>query len=161
VPQLSATFASAEVRDRLPARMNPVVWKAVRGEGMDPALLERACEVAQRNVELAPDVGDLLNTLALARYRCGDLAGACAAARRSTELQGDRVVVDWAVRAMANERLGRRDLALAAFERMLAVHEDQALPGYPYDRGFVEEARRVVGGAQALGANSIAPDGRR
>jgi tetratricopeptide (TPR) repeat protein len=68
----------------------------------------RAVELAEKNIELAPDEGDYWNTLGVARYRAGDWNAAVTALEKSVELRHGGDSNDFFFLAMAHGQLGRK-----------------------------------------------------
>jgi serine/threonine protein kinase/Tfp pilus assembly protein PilF len=81
----------------------------------DPRLRNpvRAVELANKAVQLAPGLGEVWNTLGVARYRAGDWKGAIAALQQSMALRNGGDSFDWFFLAMAqwqqNEQGEARD----------------------------------------------------
>jgi tetratricopeptide (TPR) repeat protein len=91
--------------------VNNVAWylaTAPDPQFRDPA---RAVKLAKTSVEIAPNRGDIWNTLGVARYRTGDWQGAIQAHNKSMELRAGGDPVDWYFLAMAEWQLGNKDAA--------------------------------------------------
>jgi tetratricopeptide (TPR) repeat protein len=91
--------------------VNNVAWylaTAPDPQFRDPA---RAVKLAKTSVEIAPNRGDIWNTLGVARYRTGDWQGAIQALNKSMELRAGGNPADWHFLAMAEWQLGNKDAA--------------------------------------------------
>jgi tetratricopeptide (TPR) repeat protein len=132
-----------ESRTELAVARNSLAWLLVTCPTQrlrDPSRAKRAAGAA---VESFPEERSFWNTLGLALYRCGDLAGAVKALLESTRLDpagGD--AWDWYVLAMARWRQGKRDEARVWYEKARVWHEARV--------GGDEELSRLRAEAQAM-----------
>jgi tetratricopeptide (TPR) repeat protein len=127
--------------------MNAVAW--LLATAPDPKLRNtgRALELAKKAVELAPQNGDYLNTLGVARYRVGDWEGAVGALTKSMEARGDGDAMDWFFLALAHWRLGRKDEGRAWYERAVQWTEKNRPQDEELSR-FRAEAASLLGVAK-------------
>jgi serine/threonine protein kinase/uncharacterized protein HemY len=100
-----------------PQDLNSVSWLLATSRFCELRDALRAVELAQKAVELAPEVGDYWNTLGAAQYRAGNWQGAIAALERSMELRRGGDSFDWFFLAMARWQLGEREKARVWYER--------------------------------------------
>ena len=98
--------------------LNWASWPVVRRPGADAAAYARALRLAEEANRVEPDNRFHLNTLAAARVRVGDNAGALTALRRIEELL-----------AVKGEPLDAADLALAALA-LHGQHKDEEARDY-------------------------------
>ena len=76
-----------------------------------------ALDLAQQAVELAPQDGDVWQTLGIAQYRAANWPAAVAALNRSIELRSRRGPASWLFLAMAHWQLGEREKAQAWYDK--------------------------------------------
>ncbi len=99
---------------------NELAWALLMASDHTIRDSSRALPLAQRAVELAPQVGVHWNTLGVAHYRNGDDEEAIAVLMRSIELREGGDGLDWFFLAMAHARRGEESLATEWFERARA-----------------------------------------
>jgi serine/threonine protein kinase/Flp pilus assembly protein TadD len=76
-----------------------------------------AVKLAQKNVELAPMIGEFWKTLGVAHYSAGSCQETIAALEKAMELRNGGDSNDWFVLAMACWRLGEQDKARQWFDK--------------------------------------------
>ncbi len=103
-------------------RLNAAAWEVVRDPGAEAPALEQALADARRAAELAPESGLVLNTLGAALVRAGRNDEALSVLARSESINAASLSgpepADWAFIAMAQWRVGDRDAAIAAQQRL-------------------------------------------
>jgi superkiller protein 3 len=104
----------------------------------------RAVALAERAVELEPEVGNYWNTLGVARYRAGDWKAAAEALEKSTALSKGGGAIDWHFLAMAHWRLGHKDEARRCYDRVAELL-DQWHPTAELFRRTRVEAEELLG----------------
>jgi hypothetical protein len=136
-------------------RLNREAWSIARAPDHDPDEYERAVRVARAAVRLAPDDGDLLNTLGVAQYRAGDFESAVGTLERAVEARGRAgegpAAEDLSFLAMAHGRAGRTSDARRHLSRLRLLLEGAEHRNDVGARDFLEEAESVVSGAAPRG----------
>jgi tetratricopeptide (TPR) repeat protein len=101
-----------------PQDLNNLAWTLAAAPSF-PELRDapRAVELAEKAVELAPEVWDYWNTLGAARYRAGSWKAAIAALEQSMALGGGGNSIDWFFLAMARWQMGEREEARQWYDR--------------------------------------------
>ena len=109
------------------------------GQAEDYALalrrLEAACELVAGDPER---LAEYRRALALALYRAGRPEDALRAIDRAGDAQA--TPIDLAVRAMANQKLGRLDAARAALDRLRSLVKSDQVARDSQAAGFLSEA---------------------
>jgi superkiller protein 3 len=103
-----------------------------------------ALDLARKAVALAPNDANLVNTLALAEYRTGNLDTCIAASDRATRLRQGGNANDWFVLAMAHAQKGETETARTWFDKAAAWAHEKA----PRDadlRALWSEAAELLG----------------
>ena len=97
----------------------------------DPRLRspDEAVKHSEEAVTLKPRNADFRNTLALARYRDGDLGGAIEALEHNMRSREGGIVDDWLVMAMVQSRLGHTEDAREWYEKAIAWFEADHVHG--------------------------------
>jgi serine/threonine protein kinase/Flp pilus assembly protein TadD len=126
-----------------PQDLNNLAWLLATSQFPELRDGSRAVELAQRAVELAPELGGAWNTLGAAQYRAGSWQGAIAALERSMALRRGGDSSDWFFLAMAHWRLGERDKARVWYERAVQWMEKNA-PGHKELSRFRAEAAELL-----------------
>ncbi len=108
-----------------PEALNNASWFVVRPPHADAAAYRHALLQAQEACRLNPGNGNSLNTLGVAQYRVGLYAEALDTLNKSNQLNTDfyhgPIPHDLAFLAMAHHRLGQKDEARAALDRLEEV----------------------------------------
>ncbi len=99
--------------------MNDLAWLLATCPDENWRDAERAVELAEKAVDLAPEQGNFWNTLGVARYRMGDYQAAIDALNKSMELGSGGSGVDWFFLAMAQWRLGNKEEARRWHEKAI------------------------------------------
>jgi eukaryotic-like serine/threonine-protein kinase len=99
---------------------------------------------ARKAVELAPEIANSFNTLALAEYRSGHWDLSLAASERSTALWSGADAWDWFFQALARWQKGDRQGARKWFDKAVA-RTKQRDPKYVELRQFWTEAAALLG----------------
>jgi Flp pilus assembly protein TadD len=124
--------------------LNNVAWALATAEDERMRDLDEALRIARLSLELQDVDPASWNTLGVALFYAGDLAGAIDALRRSVRLQGDGHVVDWLFLARAHRRLGNTGEARIWHERALDWRIRNELTDAEIRR-FWEEAEEELG----------------
>jgi serine/threonine protein kinase/Flp pilus assembly protein TadD len=103
-----------------------------------------ALDLAQQAVDLAPQDGDVQQTLGIAQYRASNFQAAVQALDKAVELRCLRDVVSWLFLAMAHWRLGEKDKAREWYDRA-AQWMDKNKPKDDELRPFRTEAAELLG----------------
>jgi len=101
-------------------------------------------EHARKAVELAPQEGNFVNTLALAEYRAGHWAESRGASEGSTNLNKGVDASNWFFLAMASWRQGERASAIGWFDKAVAWTKAKD-PRNAELRQFWREAAELLG----------------
>jgi hypothetical protein len=122
-PVREQALALASVISEDVVRLNGASWGMVWQPGAEPAVVNRALELATAACRLVPDEGALLNTLGVAQYRAGKHEEALATLSRSLPINsavlgGSAQPADLAFTALAQHRLGQTSLARATLARL-------------------------------------------
>ena len=130
-----------------PGRLNEVSWSVVSRPGKDKEAYALALAQAETARRLAPDDGNILNTLGVAQYRAGKFEAALATLTKSAELnpRGADEPADRAFIAMAHYQLGHHPEARKELDRLRksrAKPEEWGAEGL----GFVGEAEELIEG---------------
>ena len=128
-----ALFESAWLTILRPSGQADLYAQAVRR-------LEAACELVTGDPER---LVEYRRALALALYRAGRPEDALRAIDRAGDAQA--TPIDLAVRAMANQKLGRLDAARAALDRLRSLVKSDQVARDPQAAGFLSEAEGAVG----------------
>jgi serine/threonine protein kinase/tetratricopeptide (TPR) repeat protein len=147
---------AADSRSTDPQDLNNVSWFLTTSPSCELHDARRAVELAQKAVELAPEVGDYWNTLGAAQYRAGSWQSAIDALERSMALRRGGDSFDWFFLAMARWQLGEHDKARVWYERAVQWLGNSA----PYDnelRRFRAEAEQLLTSHES--ARSVTKDG--
>jgi tetratricopeptide (TPR) repeat protein len=99
------------------ASHNDAAWFLASSAEVPREIAGRAAEFAETAVKLAPEAGNLRNTLGVARFRAGDFAGAIEALDESMRLRSGGDVYDWLFLAMAHHSLEDDTEARKYFDR--------------------------------------------
>jgi tetratricopeptide (TPR) repeat protein len=126
------------------AACNSAAWELATApfeEFLAPGL---AVELAEKAVELAPQDGNIWNTLGVAEFRAGDWKAGVAALDKSMALRDGGDSFDWFFLAMANWQLGHQDEARKWYEQAVAWMEKNS-PNNPELDRFRAEAAELLG----------------
>jgi tetratricopeptide (TPR) repeat protein len=88
--------------------LNGLAWKVVVKKDSDAEDVACAVEMAGKAAELAPNDGNIWNTLGIARYRAGDFKQAVADLQKSTQLRNGGSSFDLFFLAMVHWQLGNK-----------------------------------------------------
>jgi tetratricopeptide (TPR) repeat protein len=135
---------------------NVLAWRMALPSDRPRTEYDEAAEYARNAVALAPKDGDIYNTLALAKYRCGRWDESIAATERSMALRRGGNAWDWFILAMAHARKGNKDEALKWFDKAVAWTEQKASDNADL-RQFWGEAAKLLGRA---GPGVVTPAGK-
>jgi Flp pilus assembly protein TadD len=110
-----------------PTTMNNLAWALLNAPDRSPEQLSEAIELAERADRLAPDEAAILNTLAVAYYRDGDLDRAEQALDRSIRLNQGEIPVDHFLLAMILHHRNDPEEARRQFEHGVELIELRGL----------------------------------
>jgi Flp pilus assembly protein TadD len=136
---------------------NQLAWKYATTpveQFRNPAL---AVELAHKAVELAPQDGNIWNTLGIAHYRAGNRKAAIAALDKSMDLRNGGDSDDFFFLAMAHWELGNKDEARKWYEKAVEWMEKNN-PNNPELERFRAEAAELLAGKPVADANTEKPD---
>jgi len=146
-PVRHEALALAESAVENPRFLNLASRAVVRRAGAPAAPYQRALRQAESACLLAPYEGEFRTTLGMAQYRVGKYREAVDTLIRAGQLNAnserDSLAPDLAFQAMAQYRLGQREDAQAALDRLRKAVEQP-------DRANDEEARAFLGEAERL-----------
>jgi eukaryotic-like serine/threonine-protein kinase len=152
-PVLAAALARAERYHQAPSRLNDDSWRVVRRPDGSPADYDRALRQAEEACRLAPNAGQMLNTLGAAQYRAGKYAEAAETLTRSHKINSARnrepIPADLAFLAMAYRKLGRPERAR---DFLAGLEESMKRPAWKQNDEAValrKEAKSVVGSEES------------
>jgi serine/threonine-protein kinase len=100
--------------------LNQLAWLLLTVADSELRNPAEALELARKAVAMAPNDGNLVNTLALAEYRNGNLGASIAASEHSIELRKGGDAYDWFVLALAFARKGEPEAARTWFDKAVA-----------------------------------------
>jgi tetratricopeptide (TPR) repeat protein len=124
--------------------LNAVAWTLALSPKRPRADHDEAVFHARKAVELAPQDGGKVNTLALAEYRVGHSVESIAASERSMALKNGGDPFDWFFLAMAHWQKGDTDEARNWFQKAVASTEEKD-PKNSELRQFWTEAAELLG----------------
>jgi serine/threonine protein kinase len=124
--------------------MNALAWLLANSPDLKLRNPDRALELANKAVELAPEKGDYWNTLGAACYRAGNWKGAVGALTKSMELRKGGDAADWFFLAMAHWRLGDKNEARKWYDEAVQWTEKNR-PRDEELRLFRAEAAELLG----------------
>jgi tetratricopeptide (TPR) repeat protein len=143
-------LALAEARRQDPMVLNEASWAVVRKPSADASAYRLALRQAEEACRLAPDNGDLINTLGVAQYRAGQYQPAVETLAQSERLNAKRfqgsIPSDLAFLAMAHHRLGQTEKALDYLNRLRETMKKPRWTQNEEAQGFVGEAETLVQG---------------
>jgi tetratricopeptide (TPR) repeat protein len=135
------------VRTTMPAdawQLNGASWSEASQPGKAAFAYRRAVRWAEAACRQHPDNGAIRNTLGVARYRTGDYAEAVAAltlsAGQNARQRGGVDPSDLAFLALAQHRLGKKDRARGAYQRLRKLMREPRWAGNEEAKGFLHEA---------------------
>ncbi|MEX2188871.1 MAG: tetratricopeptide repeat protein [Pirellulales bacterium] len=136
---------SIELAADSPTANNALAWFLAACP--DSALRDpvQAVELAKKAIALAPDDGNLWNTLGVAQYRAGDWPAAITALEKSIALRGGGDSFDWLFLAMAHWRQAEKDRAREYYEKAVEWMEKHPSRDEQLNR-FRAEAEALFGG---------------
>jgi WD40 repeat protein len=141
------THAQAEHYHQDPDLLNEMSWTVVSRLGQPKSAYQRALLQAHEAYRLAPDRGDLLNTLGVARYRAGEYRAALEVLTDSDKIQSVRFQgshpADLAFLAMAHHQLGEKAQAEEALGRLREAMKQPRWSREPETRAFAQEAESL------------------
>jgi tetratricopeptide (TPR) repeat protein len=151
-PVRRQALALAEVYPENATELNAASWTLVRQRNLAAEKYRQALRFAEAACRLEPDQAQCLNTLGVAQYRVADYREALATLTRSEPLNaksfGGPHPSDTAFLAMSHFRLGEKDQARAAFERLRAAMKKVQLAKDPEAQAFFREAEELIEGKQ-------------
>jgi eukaryotic-like serine/threonine-protein kinase len=154
-PLRDEAWKRAEKYHQDPGVLNGKSWLVVRRPGGAKEAYDLALRRAQEACRLAPEKAELLNTLGVAQYRCGQYPAALENLNKSDQIQSSRPggshPVDLAFIAMTCHQLGQKEQAQAALARL-----QEAMKQARWTRDA--DARACTQEAQAL-TQATAKDG--
>ena len=106
----------------------------------------RALGLAREAARLVPTYGPFVNTLGVALFRTGDFEAALETLTRSDKLQKGSHPADAAFLARAHHRLGNKEAANEALERLRKLLADPKRAGDEESQAFLREAEALIGG---------------
>jgi tetratricopeptide (TPR) repeat protein len=124
--------------------LNQLAW--ILATAPDPQHRDprRAVELAKQAVELAPQNGQIWNTLGVATFRAGEWPPAVDALQRSIELRDGGDASDWFFLAMAHWQLENTDEARAWYDKAIQWMDKNA-PRNEELQQFRQEATELLG----------------
>jgi hypothetical protein len=135
--ELARTWAEA----RPAAEYNYAGWILVRYPGQPDAIYRRGLRLAEASCRINPESG--LNTLGVARYRCGLMTEALATLTRSSDLNHQKEPSDLAFLALAQHRLGLSEPARETLGRLRAVMKVPQWAVNTESQAFLREAETI------------------
>jgi WD40 repeat protein len=123
--------------------LNNASWEVVRSPDRASPDYRRALRQVEAACRLEPDVGGYLNTLGVAQFRCGLDRQAVETLRRSGSFNGGNDPGDLAFLAMALLRLGEREQARVAMERLRTAMARSPRNATDVSRAFLREAEAM------------------
>ena len=127
-----------------PFELNSAAWKVVRTQGASSEEHARARWYADAAAKLIPWNTTFLRTLGVAQYRTGAYREAIATMERRVAMGGGPTASDFAVLAMARQRLGENQAAREALERLRAEMKKAANADDKDLLAFLREAEALV-----------------
>jgi tetratricopeptide (TPR) repeat protein len=115
---LSHILATNPGKLKLPRdAMNHVAWRLATHSDSTQQKGKLAVELANKLVDLTPEVGRLWTTLGAAQYRAGDWQAAIKSLEKSTELREGGNSLDWFFLSMAHWQLGHKEEARQWYDK--------------------------------------------
>jgi WD40 repeat protein len=157
IPDMTDTLRGAMVKEFGSRAAQTEAVAAQVAVASAEAMRRRSERWAEVSASMAPDDADILNTLGAAQYRIGDFAAAAATLQRADKLHGGTSAADATFLAMALERLGRHDDAVAQLDHMEKIvvatpsSWDEASSRVYEERMLLVEARCVVAATPGAG----------
>ncbi len=140
--------ARAERYLQSPELLNDRSWRVVRQPGLSKSAYQHALLQAQEACRLAPDNGELLNTLGVARYRAGQYPAALEALTEADRLQSPRYQgshpADLAFLSMTHHALGQKNKAEAFLGRLRDAMKQTRWARDAEARAFLQEAEALL-----------------
>ena len=144
----AASWSKAlELNPTDPSTHNMLAWLFATSPQQGIRNPQRAVELAQKAVTLAPQFGGFWNTLGVAHYRAGSYPDAIEALNKSSKLQNGGTGYDWFFLAMAHQQLNQLDEARKWYDRAVGWMEKQKQPDGEL-RGFCAEAEQLLNPAR-------------
>jgi tetratricopeptide (TPR) repeat protein/predicted Ser/Thr protein kinase len=126
--------------------LNNLAWLLAKRRGSSADEARQAVELARQAVRIAPERGDLWNTLGVACYRSADWNAARNALERSMSLRSGGDPYDWFFLAMLGNRQGRDEEARKWYDRARAwVQADPTHASNKELSAFSDEAAALLG----------------
>jgi Flp pilus assembly protein TadD len=119
-----------------PVHLNYLAWNIAKRPGLNQESYGLALRQAEAAVRLDQKEGYYLNALAVAQYRMGLFAEAVSNLSNRPGLL--------AFLAMAQHRLGKKDEAQAAMNRLRELIKEPIYAQHPEDQAFLKEAEAVL-----------------
>jgi hypothetical protein len=138
-----------------PFDLNEAAWDVVKAPGASAEAPARARRCAETAVELIPWNSGFLRTLGMAQFRTGAFREAVATMERRAAARNGPTASDFAVFAMARQRLGESEAARDALERLRTEMKKPANAANAELNALLREAEALVAG----GAGKPAPAG--
>jgi tetratricopeptide (TPR) repeat protein len=149
VRQVALAFAEGWRED--PNVFNHASWNMVHKADADAAAYRLALRQAEEACRLAPDDGNILNTLGVAQYRVGQYQQAVETLTHSDRLNAVRrqgsIPSDLAFLAMGHYRLGQTQKALDYLSRLRETMKKSQWAKDEEEQAFLREAEALVKGA--------------
>jgi hypothetical protein len=134
-------LAGAWFESALPC--NNAAWSLVRDPGQPDASYQRGLRLAEEACRIEPENNAFLNTLGVARYRCGLMAEALALLTRSNDFNRQSEPTDLAFLALAQHRLGQSEKARTTLGRLREVIKGRTLARDPEAQAVLHEAETI------------------
>jgi tetratricopeptide (TPR) repeat protein len=147
VALLPASEGHAPLSRSDPKSLNAAAWYLATlpdGKVRDAA---RGVELAETAVKLAPDLGNIWNTLGVAHYYAGNYQAAIEALNKSVELRHGGDSTDWFFLAMAEWQLGNKDAARKWYDKAIDWMDNNDPTNEELIR-FRAEAAELLSGSQ-------------
>ena len=135
---------------------NGLAWLYVATHGRSPEQVREALTEAEQAVALAPDDGDIWNTLAWPATERASGTGAGTASERSMRSRGG-AASDWVILAMTRRRQGQEREARDWLAKAVAWTRKDAGKDPDIERLLVSEATYLLGEPWSHGAASPSP----
>jgi WD40 repeat protein/tRNA A-37 threonylcarbamoyl transferase component Bud32 len=142
----------AQTHPEDPGQLNGAAWKVVKTRDADKDAYALALRRAEAGVRLAPQDGNILNTLGVAQYRTSRYAEALATLTQAEKLNATKDgpnPSDLAFLAMAQHQLGKKAEANATLGRLREAMKQRLWAKDAEAQDFLREAEELIEGKRA------------